>query len=134
MEVGDKVKPSKNCRPLYGDPEVMTITDRNYAQYKVNLHSTWFNENELELIEDKDTLQQPYYSGEGNHSVKELESLCRQFTEYIHQLNVKETYTREELKQYAFFAVQYSVKLEIKNPNKLIHKSQIDNYLDSELD
>ena len=52
MKVGDKVKPSKACRPLYGDPEVMIITDRNYAQYKVNLYSFWFNENELELIKN----------------------------------------------------------------------------------
>jgi len=27
----------------------------------------------------------PYYKGNGNHSVKELEQLCRQFTEYCHQ-------------------------------------------------
>lgn len=57
MKVGDKVKPSKNCRPLYGDPEVMIITDRNYSQYKVNLYSIWFNENELELIKTESTMQ-----------------------------------------------------------------------------
>ena len=57
MKVGDKVKPSKDCRRLYGDPEVMTITDRNYAQYKVNLYSIWFNENELELIKTESTMQ-----------------------------------------------------------------------------
>lgn len=27
----------------------------------------------------------PYYTGDGNHSVRELEKLCRQFQEYCHQ-------------------------------------------------
>jgi hypothetical protein len=29
--------------------------------------------------------EQPYYSGEGNLSVNELQKLCNQFTEYTHQ-------------------------------------------------
>lgn len=33
-------------------------------------------------------VEQPFYSGEGNHSVKELESICRQFKEYVHQQQV----------------------------------------------
>ena len=33
-------------------------------------------------------VEQPFYSGDGNHSVKELESICRQFQEYVHQQNV----------------------------------------------
>jgi len=28
---------------------------------------------------------QPFYSGNGNHSVSELESICNQFKEYCHQ-------------------------------------------------
>jgi hypothetical protein len=31
---------------------------------------------------------QPFYTGEGNHSVKELEELCRQYSEYAHQQQV----------------------------------------------
>jgi hypothetical protein len=33
-------------------------------------------------------VKQPFYSGEGNHSVRELESICKQFTEYVHQQQV----------------------------------------------
>jgi hypothetical protein len=33
-------------------------------------------------------VKQPFYSGDGNHSVKELESICRQFQEYVHQQQV----------------------------------------------
>ena len=33
-------------------------------------------------------VDQPFYQGEGNHSVRELEALCRQFNEYIHQQQV----------------------------------------------
>ena len=30
-------------------------------------------------------VKQPYYSGDGNHSVAELERICREFQEYTHQ-------------------------------------------------
>lgn len=30
-------------------------------------------------------VEQPFYSGDGNHSVSELEALCKQFQEYCHQ-------------------------------------------------
>lgn len=30
-------------------------------------------------------VEQPYFSGKGNHSVKELEDICEQFKEYCHQ-------------------------------------------------
>ena len=33
-------------------------------------------------------VEQPYYSGEGNHSVAELEKICNQFKEYIHQQQI----------------------------------------------
>lgn len=33
-------------------------------------------------------VQQPFYSGEGNHSVAELEKICRQFQEYAHQQQI----------------------------------------------
>ncbi len=32
--------------------------------------------------------EEPFYSGDGNHSVKELEELCNKFKEYIHQQQV----------------------------------------------
>lgn len=43
-------------------------------------------------------------------------------------------FSLEELKQYAFWAVQYAAKLEKENPNKIVHKSQIDEYLDFEME
>jgi hypothetical protein len=33
-------------------------------------------------------VEQPFYQGKGNHSVNELETLCHQFSEYIHQQHV----------------------------------------------
>lgn len=30
-------------------------------------------------------VEQPFYIGDGNHSVHELQELCKQFTEYCHQ-------------------------------------------------
>ncbi len=30
-------------------------------------------------------VEQPFYSGDGNHSVAQLEAICRQFQEYCHQ-------------------------------------------------
>lgn len=33
-------------------------------------------------------VEQPSYDGEGNHSVAELERICKQFKEYCHQQQV----------------------------------------------
>jgi hypothetical protein len=33
-------------------------------------------------------IEQPYYSGDGNHSVVELEKICNQFKEYTHQQQI----------------------------------------------
>jgi hypothetical protein len=33
-------------------------------------------------------VKQPYFKGKGQHSVKELEDICEQFTEYCHQQSV----------------------------------------------
>ena len=33
-------------------------------------------------------VEQPYYSGDGNHSVAELEKICNQFQEYAHQQQI----------------------------------------------
>jgi hypothetical protein len=33
-------------------------------------------------------VEQPFYSGDGNHSVAQLEKICRQFQEYVHQQQV----------------------------------------------
>jgi hypothetical protein len=30
-------------------------------------------------------VEQPFYSGDGNHSVAQLEAICRQYKEYSHQ-------------------------------------------------
>ncbi len=32
--------------------------------------------------------KEPFYSGNGNHSVAELEAICNQFKEYVHQQQV----------------------------------------------
>jgi hypothetical protein len=33
-------------------------------------------------------VKQPYFEGRGNHSVAELETICEQFKEYVHQQQV----------------------------------------------
>jgi hypothetical protein len=33
-------------------------------------------------------VEQPFYKGDGQHSVNELQSLCNQFSEYIHQQQI----------------------------------------------
>lgn len=33
-------------------------------------------------------VEQPFYQGDGKHSVRQLEELCRQFSEYCHQQQV----------------------------------------------
>lgn len=110
FQIGDKVRPTIS---IYGDPEVMTITEIGESfpeSYKTDLYSRWFKGNELELVVEVLTAEQ---------ALAELNE-------------VEETYTREEVKQYAFWAVQYATRLEEENPGKLIHKSQIDEYLDTE--
>lgn len=47
FQVGDKVKPSKSCRKLYGDPDVLTITQIKEGKYLTNIYSIWFEEHEL---------------------------------------------------------------------------------------
>ncbi len=33
-------------------------------------------------------VEQPFYSGNGNHSVRELEEICEKFKEYAHQQQI----------------------------------------------
>jgi hypothetical protein len=33
-------------------------------------------------------VEQPFYKGDGQHSVNQLQSLCNQFSEYIHQQHI----------------------------------------------
>lgn len=33
-------------------------------------------------------VEQPFFEGKGNHSVKQLEEICEQFKEYIHQQQI----------------------------------------------
>jgi len=33
-------------------------------------------------------IMQPHFNGRGNHSVKELEDICEQFQEYVHQQQI----------------------------------------------
>lgn len=32
--------------------------------------------------------KQPHYKGKGNHSVEQLEKICEQFKEYVHQQQI----------------------------------------------
>lgn len=48
--VGSRVKPSKTCRQLYGDPDIMTIIAIENGKYLTNTYSILFDEYELELV------------------------------------------------------------------------------------
>jgi len=49
-------------------------------------HLPYLNDNMYIPIQYKGTIaKQPFYSGDGNHSVKELEEICNQYKEYAHQ-------------------------------------------------
>lgn len=52
MKIGDKVKPSRTCRPLYGDPNFLIIIEIEGDKYKTNLYSFWFEKFELEVVYD----------------------------------------------------------------------------------
>lgn len=35
-------------------------------------------------------MEEPNYNGEGNHNVRDLESVCEQYKELVHQLRMKQ--------------------------------------------
>ena len=76
FQVGDKVRPSKNCRAITGDPEVMTITQvfECPPKYRTNTFTINFEEYELERVHELITAQ-----------------------EVLDKLEDMETYTREEV-------------------------------------
>lgn len=47
-------------------------------------------------------VQQPFYSGDGNHSVKQLEAICNQYKEYCHQQAVVKQRVMERLVELKF--------------------------------
>lgn len=51
IKVGDKVKPSRNCRTLYGDPNYMVVTEIKDGKVLTDVYSILFDEGELEKIE-----------------------------------------------------------------------------------
>ena len=42
-----------------------------------------------ELPDHYTPVNEPYFSGKGNHSVNQLEELCEQYEEYAHQCGVR---------------------------------------------
>lgn len=52
------------------------------------------------LLPDQYTpIEQPYYKGDGEHNIKELEELSRKFTEYCHQQAIIKQRLIEEVKR-----------------------------------
>lgn len=52
-------------------------------------HLVYMSDDMYLPIHYKDMIvEQPFYTGDGNHSVKELEAICRQFKEYVHQQQI----------------------------------------------
>lgn len=104
FQIGDKVRPSKNCRGLIGDPEVMTITkvlESNPPKYRTSVYTINFEEYELERVHELLTAKE---------ALGELE----------------ETFTREEV----YLVAQRSVHQVINNlltDNKTMTMDQVIN-------
>jgi hypothetical protein len=49
LKVGDKVKLSRTCRSLYGDPEILTIKEIKGDKILTSMYSIWFEPHELVL-------------------------------------------------------------------------------------
>ena len=103
FQIGDKVRLSKNCRGIMGDPEVMTITQvfECPPKYRTNTFTINFEEYELELVHELLTAQE---------ALNELE----------------ETFTREEV----YLVAQRSVHQVINNlltDNKTMTMDQVIN-------
>lgn len=60
FQIGDKVRPSKNCRAIMGDPEVMTITEvfECPPKYRTSAYTINFEEYELERVHELLTAQE----------------------------------------------------------------------------
>mgnify|MGYP007089696387 CR=1 FL=1 len=43
-------------------------------------------------------IEQPFYKGDGEHSVKELQELCKKYSEYCHQQSIIKNELIKEIK------------------------------------
>lgn len=59
FKIGDKVEPSKTCRPLYGDPTYLVIRGIQDNKYKTDFYSFWFEEHELSLFNPENEIKIP---------------------------------------------------------------------------
>lgn len=57
------------------------------------------NSDQFLLPDHYNAIKQPHYKGDGNHSVKELQELCKWFTEYCHQQAIIKQRLIEEIKK-----------------------------------
>lgn len=49
----------------------------------------YFNdETYLPISYTEELATEPFYKGDGEHSVKELEEICKQFKQYVHQQKI----------------------------------------------
>lgn len=54
------------------------------------------NSDQFLLPEHYTAISEPHYKGDGEHSIKELQALCREFKEYCHQQAIiKQTLIKE---------------------------------------
>lgn len=117
LQIGDKVRPSKKCRTLYGDPELMTIIDATRSVPTAYICDTYpdifFEEYELERINELITAQ-----------------------EALDELEDAETYTREEVYQVAWYVLQKTrtIIAKQKDWSVLFSEEQIKYIINSEID
>lgn len=113
MNIGDKVKPSETCRPLYGDPNYLIIKEIKDGKYLTEQGSTWFDSHELI----------PY-----TRKHKTYELLTAQ--EALNELEDMKTYTREEV----YLIAERSVRAAINNILSENNSKPISEIINSEID
>jgi len=66
---------------------------KDFPQLGMNIKSDSFL-----LPEQYTPIEMPYYKGDGEHSIKELQQLCNNFKEYCHQQAVIKQILIKEIK------------------------------------
>ena len=66
---------------------------RNFADLGMNINSDKYL-----LPEQYTPIEQPYYNGDGECSVRELQELCNNFKEYCHQQSIIKQRLIKEIK------------------------------------
>jgi hypothetical protein len=68
--------------------EMEVVTERLYRPLTDEMMMYMSDDMYLPIHYKGIKVEQPFYKGDGQHSVNQLQSLCNQFSEYIHQQQI----------------------------------------------